>query len=341
MSSSAAATEGPTWRSERWHRLTRRDLTSFDDHATSTVLAAMERGGVGRISTKGHAILRNPKTGETMGVAPSSNKSKQVIAIRLRKLFPESDTTPDESASTRTIPAPREPINNNTHAQVSAQDQAEATEPTLSCTNKRCDAVFVTEGARYSHVNSKHVVCAKPGCLASFDDNRARVAHEGIVHEGRKPRAEGKAKAAAAAATIIKEKKPVGFNNMSREERQAAGRKGAEKRWAKVRAAQEAAAAQAVATQPTEPPTALPVTPVGEHTPAQAEAPRSAHSEPTPLPFGPRLAQQVEDLGERMSEVADWVTKERGEKDARIAELEAEVSELRGKLARLRTALDS
>jgi hypothetical protein len=75
-------------RSAGWRVLTRRDLNAFDDDATAAVLLAMERGGVGRISKNGHAILRAPD-GQTMSVTRSSMKSKQVVALKVRRLFPE------------------------------------------------------------------------------------------------------------------------------------------------------------------------------------------------------------------------------------------------------------
>jgi hypothetical protein len=70
-----------------WHVLTRRDLNGFDDSARDAILLAMRRGAVGRISKNGHAILRAPD-GQTMSVTRNSNKSKQVVAIKVRRLFP-------------------------------------------------------------------------------------------------------------------------------------------------------------------------------------------------------------------------------------------------------------
>ena len=367
-------------RSERWRRLTRRDLMNFDDVSTDAVLTAMDRGGVGRISSKGHAILRAPG-GATMSVSPNSNKSKQVTAIRVRKLFPETNDKPQ--AAPQPPPAP-----NNTN-------QAEATMPkpdkSIACTNPTCDETFATEGALYAHVNSKHVVCPAPGCLYSRDSNRGVVPHHRIVHLGLAPRrlakgsgktTDSRGRALAATPAIVEQKKAPaaeaaevdgrregGFRSMTKERRRELARAGAEKRWAKFRAEkaekerarleaelaevgdlQDAAEAQAAADAPTQPAQAPTAEPVGDHTRERSQAP----TEVPVVDVSNLLAQagRVDELMVAQTEVIrrvdDWITGERLKYESWLAEAtkerddaRAERDDLAAKLALLREALDA
>lgn len=72
----------------RWGRLTKKDLRGFDDDAQAAILAAVARGARGRVSRRGHAILRN-STGDSMSVTPDSFQSSKVVRLNLEKLFPE------------------------------------------------------------------------------------------------------------------------------------------------------------------------------------------------------------------------------------------------------------
>lgn len=174
-----------------WRVLTRRDLGGFDGYATRAVLYAMEHGGVGRITNRGHAFLRAPD-GRTMSVSPSSRKSKQVIEINVRKLFgngEEISNSEEEEVVTETTPQEKEDATTATVSMI---------EPTIHCTVKGCPAVFVTEGARYSHLYSAHHVCKEPGCMFAHDRTQSVAAHHRIVHEGVRPRSVGAQKAARA-----------------------------------------------------------------------------------------------------------------------------------------------
>lgn len=73
-----------------WTRLTRRDLAGFDDDAVKAIQYATERGALGKISNRGHVMLRN-RDGQIMAVTRNSTKSKQVVMVNVKKLFGEAE----------------------------------------------------------------------------------------------------------------------------------------------------------------------------------------------------------------------------------------------------------
>ena len=121
--------------SKGWRTLTRSDLRTFDDNMTKAVLYAMEHGVVGRISSNGHAIIRN-NSGQTMSVSRSAGGNRKAnVANDLCRLFgaPVDD------------PAPRAVQPHKIAAAPSATPTDD--EPTLTCPANHCTATFVTEGA--------------------------------------------------------------------------------------------------------------------------------------------------------------------------------------------------
>lgn len=322
-----AMTTPVAWRSERWRKLTRRDLATFDDSATAAVLAAMDRGGVGRISSKGHAILRSPN-GRTMSVTPNSNRSKQVVEINLRKLFPVTDEA--ENGPGTTTEAKAAPVNNNNTQ--SEATTATTTEAKIPCTNKACGLTFVTQGALYSHVNKDHVVCDEPGCLLSWDTRRQMVSHRNIVHRGLAPRRLAKQKGKAtdkrgrALVGVVSPDEPVkvarttgdgepvkvtrskpkgkGFSTMDPERRRELASRGGKKRQENVRAAKA----------------------------KEAEAKAALDT----------VAEESEQAwrDEALRDVHGWVTTERQEKDEQIAGLQRQLEAVRAELAEANAKLD-
>lgn len=174
----------------QWRKFTRADLGSFDSVATSVVLYAMERGGVARMSSNHHVIVRAPNGG-TMSVPTSGNKSQQVLELTVRKLFPDE---PNELS----VPAQRAP-------EIVAPD---ILRPTLECPRPDCDAVFVTEGARYSHIDTVHVRCRVPGCGYPARNASGEQAHYRIVHLDMPPR-RGHRKASAGTQDTSAETRPA------------------------------------------------------------------------------------------------------------------------------------
>lgn len=72
-----------------YHRLTREELRAFDREAKDMILDAMEAGCLGRVSSKGHVILRN-NTGGTASVPrnlSSANRAGQNARADMRKLL--------------------------------------------------------------------------------------------------------------------------------------------------------------------------------------------------------------------------------------------------------------
>lgn len=176
-----------------WGTLTREDLRDFDGYSTKAVLTAVERGAVGRRSSRGHIILRSPD-GRTMSVSRSSNKSKHVVRQQLDRLFPEPPPPPKEEPVT--IPANMRPANS-------------ATNPPrpgvwLACPVKGCGRTFPTEGGRYSHIDKEHERCKEEGCDAVSMNRIGAATHHRLAHEGWKPR-KGTGKAAAQEAPAHQE----------------------------------------------------------------------------------------------------------------------------------------
>lgn len=71
--------------------LTARDLGGFDKHAKALILQAIEHGCTGRVSAKGHCILRNTH-GDTTAVPRSmsvANRSAQNSRAAVRRLITE------------------------------------------------------------------------------------------------------------------------------------------------------------------------------------------------------------------------------------------------------------
>jgi hypothetical protein len=151
-------------------RLRRVDMKGFDQRAQNMVLMAMERGGVGRISTKGHAILRSPN-GQTMSVSRNTaagNRSFQNMEADFRRCFGD---LPAEEGATHGSLALAPPL-----PELAQRD------PDLECPLDSCEAVFVTEGARYDHVQKKHYPCKEPGCQRVFDKANKASGHYNITH---------------------------------------------------------------------------------------------------------------------------------------------------------------
>lgn len=70
-------------------KLTAADLRGFDREAKKLVLWAMEQGATGKVSSKGHAILRGPD-GRTASVSPKwvlANRSAQNTRASVARLF--------------------------------------------------------------------------------------------------------------------------------------------------------------------------------------------------------------------------------------------------------------
>jgi hypothetical protein len=152
-----------------FRRLTRVDLKGFSRQSQNLVLMAMERGGVGRVSNRGHAILRSP-SGSTMSVsrAFSNNRGMKNCEAQFMRVFgdlPQEDTR----GSLALVP--------DLHPLVPSEEH-----PMLECPVASCPAEFVTEGARYSHVHAKHFPCPEPGCFKVFDEKRKAVGHHNVVH---------------------------------------------------------------------------------------------------------------------------------------------------------------
>lgn len=76
-----------------YRSLAREDLTAFDREAKDLTLAAMIVGCVGRISAKGHAILRND-AGGTASIPrnmTTPNRSAQNVRADIKRLLREHE----------------------------------------------------------------------------------------------------------------------------------------------------------------------------------------------------------------------------------------------------------
>lgn len=96
-------TKGNGAGSSAFRRLTRADLVTFDREAKDLILEAMEVGCLGRVSAKGHAILRN-NTGGTTSVPrnmTAPNRSAQNARADMRRLLAEHRPALEKPPSTR------------------------------------------------------------------------------------------------------------------------------------------------------------------------------------------------------------------------------------------------
>jgi hypothetical protein len=152
-----------------FRRLSRVDLKGFSRHSQNLILMAMERGGVGRVSNKGHAILRSP-SGSTMSVSRTftQNRGLQNTEAQWVRVF--GDLPVEETqGSLALVPDPHPLVPPREH-------------PMLECPVESCEAEFVTEGARYAHVHKEHYPCKQPGCFKVYDAPNKASGHYNVTH---------------------------------------------------------------------------------------------------------------------------------------------------------------
>lgn len=80
-------------------RLTKKDLRAFDELATELILEAIELGCQGRVSRRGHCLLRNAD-GETTAIArnlTSANRAAQNARAQIRRLTATQNNAPTET----------------------------------------------------------------------------------------------------------------------------------------------------------------------------------------------------------------------------------------------------
>jgi hypothetical protein len=82
--------------------LTRTDLRGFDKQATDLILKAIEAGCTGRVSSKGHAILRN-RTGQTASVPRDLSKPNRTGANTTAAVSRLITATRSDPATDRTV----------------------------------------------------------------------------------------------------------------------------------------------------------------------------------------------------------------------------------------------
>lgn len=181
-----------------WKKLTRADLRgNFDDTSTRVILTAMNRGGIGRVSNRGHATIRHPDGVRTMSVTrdSSSRKAKNMLGD-LQRLFPEPDNSTTVSTKDSTMHQDLTPPFTDSELSAAANALSMFTPPEtlMPCPAKRCDREFATEGALYRHISDEHVVCDWPDCNLGPDgkafvgDTKASTnGHISIQHKGNKP----------------------------------------------------------------------------------------------------------------------------------------------------------
>lgn len=157
-----------------WKRMTANDLRHCDSKAKEIILRAMELGAVGRLSSKGHVIVRAPN-GATMSVSrnmTSSNRSRQNTEAEFARVFEGVDVPEQRNEGSLALVPVTETV---------AFDR----EPDLECPAKDCEAVFVTEGARYSHIEKEHSKCYECGYVAK--NEVALRGHTAMSHSENPP----------------------------------------------------------------------------------------------------------------------------------------------------------
>jgi hypothetical protein len=164
-----------------WHELTRSELTTFDRDATDLVLQAMKYGAMGRMSSKGHAIIRNAR-GQTMSIARKMskvNRTHQNTLSQFRKLFGpeiEADNRPDVREAAQEAKA----------ADALADAVPHSDEmypcPIEGCPHHEPEGAFVTPGALYTHTRKDHEVCLECVPPKVFSNHQRLVAHHRMAH---------------------------------------------------------------------------------------------------------------------------------------------------------------
>lgn len=163
-----------------WKTLTKADLKPFDDKQSAIVLQAMQLGATGRISSRGHAIIRTgsgDQSGATMSVARSANGSTGANSMAtFRRLFgPEAVDA---------LNNPKEPAVAAGKSKTPPKSQGK--DEVLYCRNKKCIRVFVTEGARYEHEKKHPFRCDAlvddAVCGVLYDESRFLGAHKRRAH---------------------------------------------------------------------------------------------------------------------------------------------------------------
>lgn len=205
-----------------WKVLTRGDLAKFDDTATEVILTAMERGGIGRISNRGHATIRHPDGIRTMSVTrDSSIRKAHNMRGDLRKLFPEPPAT-QANGNSKDATMMQNDLRLPAFTDVQLPEATNNLAPDdddalIPCPAKKCDAVFVTDGAKYAHIRDEHATCEWPGCDSGPNGEpfvgttkQSVAGHVQVTHRGSKPwllRDPAKRKDVARKATETKRRK--------------------------------------------------------------------------------------------------------------------------------------
>ena len=189
-----------------WHRLTRNDLRGFNEDAIRIILAAMEAGGTARVSRSNHCIIRGPQGG-TMSVGmqiTKANRGLQNGHAEFKRVFGKDVAAVEEETAKTQL----EERLAQTAEDLATTPSFNEPRPTLECPVKTCDAVFVTEGARYDHCQKQHYPCREPGCPHVSPNPGAETAHYRIVHLGQHPRRGTGKKQKEAAAKAAAPKPP-------------------------------------------------------------------------------------------------------------------------------------
>lgn len=181
---------------DKWGKLSRRDLTFLDKEATEMTMLAMAMGAEGRVSSSGHVIIR-AKGGETMSISrnlTSHNRAAQNARAQFKRIIGVTV----EEAKAKVIEAQRRAARKAVavEQEKAATAMAEA-KPTLECPAKDCIETFSTPSARHGHITMMHGVCDYPGCVIVTEtyqgphvanSKQGMVSHRRIAHEGWRPR---------------------------------------------------------------------------------------------------------------------------------------------------------
>ena len=171
-----------------WKKLTRSDIRTFDDRSTEIVLSAMKVDGAeGRVSSRGHAILRAPN-GETMSVSRKMshlNRGGQNIESEFGRIFGhllDQQEHADEASRASVAPAPIE--------------HPEREVVMRPCTVEGCDQQFATDGAYFTHTRRDHSICytcTPPVVVADEEALTVHISEEHVSTEAPSGEADEKA----------------------------------------------------------------------------------------------------------------------------------------------------
>lgn len=171
---------------EKWGKLTRRDITFLDALGIEMVLTAQALGADTRVTQNNHVILRSPDGSDTLAISrnlASYNRGAQNARAQFKRVF---GMTLEQAQARLKAEVRQERRRQSKNAAPAPQPVAE---PELfHCPAKDCASKFTEYVTLERHVDDQHYRCTAEGCHYVARTAQGLTPHRRIVHEGWKPR---------------------------------------------------------------------------------------------------------------------------------------------------------